>query len=122
MAPSSRQSFATVNNVADEAYIDAGHLMVWDVLLASLPVIIPAVSVVIVWSTLIYDSDGSCVQDSPIRLRSTVRWVPSGDDAAGIYYTQQTYDWQGRPLERLIPTTPTRKPLTAVAAALAVKW
>ena len=26
-------------------------------------------------------------------------WNPSGDDAAGYIYTQQTYDWKGRPLE-----------------------
>jgi YD repeat-containing protein len=27
----------------------------------------------------------------------TSSWVPDGDDGAGIYYTQQTYDWKGRP-------------------------
>ena len=29
---------------------------------------------------------------------TTSSWVPAGDDAAGWLYTQQTYDWQGRPL------------------------
>jgi YD repeat-containing protein len=33
---------------------------------------------------------------NPIEINSS--WIPSGDDAAGVYYTQQTYDWNGRPL------------------------
>lgn len=35
-------------------------------------------------------------QSNPTEVNSS--WVPSGDDSAGIYYTQQTYDWQGRSL------------------------
>jgi len=32
----------------------------------------------------------------------------SGDDAAGIYYTQQTYDWKGRPLVTTNPDATTK--------------
>jgi hypothetical protein len=45
----------------------------------------------------IYDQMGRTVKISnPIEINSS--WIPSGDDAAGVYYTQQTYDWNGRPL------------------------
>jgi YD repeat-containing protein len=45
----------------------------------------------------IYDQMGRTVRVSnPIEINSS--WIPSGDDAAGVYYTQQTYDWKGRPL------------------------
>jgi YD repeat-containing protein len=45
----------------------------------------------------IYDQMGRLWQQSnPTEINSS--WVVSGDDAAGIYYTQQTYDWKGRPL------------------------
>ena len=50
-------------------------------------------------------------------------WVPVGDDAAGMYYTQQTYDWQGRPL---VTTNPDlhhqRLLLTQAVVVLVVKW
>ena len=39
----------------------------------------------------------------------TNAWVPNGDDAAGWLYTQQTYDWQGRPLVTTNPDTSTRQ-------------
>jgi YD repeat-containing protein len=45
----------------------------------------------------IYDQIGRAVKVSnPTEIYGN--WVPAGDDAAGIYYTQQTYDWNGRPL------------------------
>ncbi len=45
----------------------------------------------------IYDQIGwAWKQSNPTEVNNS--WVPSGDDAAGIYYTQQTYDWKGRPL------------------------
>jgi YD repeat-containing protein len=34
-------------------------------------------------------------QSNPTEVNNS--WVPVGDDSVGIYYTQQTYDWQGRP-------------------------
>ncbi len=45
----------------------------------------------------IYDLMGRAVkQSNPGEINGS--WVPSGDDAAGLLYTQQTYDWKGRPL------------------------
>jgi YD repeat-containing protein len=35
-------------------------------------------------------------QSNPTEINGN--WVPAGDDAAGRLYTQQSYDWQGRPL------------------------
>jgi len=47
--------------------------------------------------SIIYDQMGRVWQQSnPTEINSA--WLVSGDDAAGIYYTQQTYDWKGRPL------------------------
>jgi YD repeat-containing protein len=45
-----------------------------------------------------YDIMGRMIkQSNPTEITSN--WVPSGDDAAGWVYTQQTYDWKGHPLE-----------------------
>ncbi len=33
-------------------------------------------------------------QSNPTEVNSS--WAPVGDDAAGMYYTQQSYDWKGR--------------------------
>jgi large repetitive protein len=46
-------------------------------------------------------------QSNPTEVNSS--WVPSGDDSAGMYYTQQTYDWQGRPLITTNTDTTTRQ-------------
>ena len=35
-------------------------------------------------------------------------WSPSGDDAAGIHYTEQSYDWKGRPLVTTNPDLTTK--------------
>ena len=44
-----------------------------------------------------YDLMGRAVkQSNPTEINGD--WNPAGDDAAGWLYTQQTYDWQGRPL------------------------
>jgi len=45
----------------------------------------------------IYDVMGRVFEQSnPTEMNGS--WVPSGDDAAGWTFTQQTYDWKGRPL------------------------
>src|SRR4029079_8308617 len=36
-------------------------------------------------------------------------WVPKGDDGAGMYSTQQTYDWKGRPLVTTNPDGTTKE-------------
>lgn len=47
---------------------------------------------------LVYDQMGRLIkQSNPIEM--TALWAAAGDDAsAGWKYTQQTYDWKGRPL------------------------
>jgi YD repeat-containing protein len=45
----------------------------------------------------IYDQMGRAVQQSnPSEIDNS--WIPRGDDAGGLYNTQQSYDWKGRPL------------------------
>ena len=99
-------SLATVNNVADELYsveaVDGlGRIMrvagdhpgsyggYWHV-------------------TTIYDQMGRAWKVSnPTEVNGA--WQPSGDDAAGMYYTQQTYDWKGRPLVTTNPNNTTKE-------------
>ena len=89
------QSFSTVNNVADDAY----NIQYFD-----------GVGRVIATAgnhpgstggyraqLTVYDLMGRAVKTSnPAEI--TAQWAPAGDDDAGWLYTQQTYDWQGRPL------------------------
>ena len=50
-----------------------------------------------------YDAMGRRVWSSnPTEINAS--WTPSGDDASGWQWTQQTYDWQGRPLLTTYPT------------------
>ena len=56
----------------------------------------------------IYDLMGRAIKTSnPAEI--TGSWVPAGDDVAGWLYTQQTYDWQGRPLRTTHPDTTYRE-------------
>jgi len=46
----------------------------------------------------VYDAMGHLVkQSNPTETNGN--WQPTGDDSAGWVYTQQTYDWKGRPVE-----------------------
>jgi YD repeat-containing protein len=59
-------------------------------------------------TSTIYDLMGRTWKESnPTEVNSS--WVPVGDDAAGIYYTQRTYDWQGRPLVTTNPDGSTKE-------------
>ena len=88
-------SYATVNTIADELYavqaVDGlGRVMGTA---SNHPGSYGGYSLV----STIYDQMGRVWQQSnPTEINSA--WLVSGDDAAGIYYTQQTYDWKGRPL------------------------
>jgi hypothetical protein len=42
------------------------------------------------------------------RTEINSSWLVSGDDAGGIYYTRQTYDWKGRPLVTTNPDNTTK--------------
>jgi hypothetical protein len=88
-------SYATVNNVADELY----SIEVVDGLGRVIGAVgnHPGSSGGYRLVNTIYDQMGRVwKQSNPTEVNSS--WVPSGDDAVGIYYTQQTYDWKGRPL------------------------
>ncbi|HEX5602417.1 MAG TPA: DUF4214 domain-containing protein [Pyrinomonadaceae bacterium] len=99
-------SYATVNNVADEAY----SVAVVDGLgrvtgtASNHPGSAGGYSAV----STIYDRMGRTWQVSnPAEINDS--WQPSGDDAAGYYYTQQTYDWKGRPLVTTNPDATTKE-------------
>ncbi|HSE19791.1 MAG TPA: hypothetical protein VLB46_22210, partial [Pyrinomonadaceae bacterium] len=99
-------SYATVNNVTDEAYALAVVDGLGRVIAAAgnHPGSTGGYSLV----NTIYDQMGRAWKVSnPTEVNSA--WTPSGDDAAGIYYTQQTYDWKGRPLVTTNPDNTTRE-------------
>src|SRR6185369_9034172 len=88
-------SYATVNTAADELYavqaVDGMGRMMGNV--TNHPGSSGGYSLV----SIIYDQMGRVWhQSNPTEINSA--WLVTGDDAAGIYYTQQTYDWKGRPL------------------------
>ncbi|HUS12459.1 MAG TPA: PKD domain-containing protein, partial [Pyrinomonadaceae bacterium] len=100
--PNYVQTFASVNNVADEAYSNT----VFDglgrtvVSASNHPGSDGGYSAV----NTIYDAMARTVkQSNPTETDGS--WIPSGDDVynavtgeGGWRYTQQTYDWKGRPL------------------------
>jgi len=88
-------SYATVNNVADELYsievVDGLGRVIGAA--GNHP---PSTGGYRLVST-IYDRMGRLwKQSNPTEVNSS--WTPVGDDAIGMYYTQQTYDWKSRPL------------------------
>lgn len=87
-------SYATVNNVTDEAYsiavVDGFGRAIG--VATNHPGSTGGYSLV----NTIYDQMGRAWKVSnPTEVNSS--WQPKGDDEAGIYYTQQSYDWKGRP-------------------------
>jgi YD repeat-containing protein len=89
------QSFATVNTSNDEAYA----IQIFDGLGRFIAVggNHPGSSGGYRGELTFYDQMGRAVkQSNPTEINSG--WIPAGDDAAGWIYTQQTYDWKGRPL------------------------
>jgi len=88
-------SYATVNNVADELY----SIEVVDGLGRVIGVAgnHPGSTGGYRLVNTIYDQMGRLWKRSnPTEVNSS--WAPVGDDAAGMYFTQQTYDWKDRPL------------------------
>jgi YD repeat-containing protein len=104
--PDYTASYATVNNVADELYaievVDGVGRVIGAA--SNHPGSTGGYRLV----STIYNLLGQAVkQSNPTEI--TNAWAPSGDDAAGIYYTQQTYDWKGRPLVTTNPDGTTRE-------------
>jgi len=104
--PNYTASSATVNNVADEAFsavVVDGLGRVTGVS-SNHPGSFGGYSAV----TTIYDRMGRTWKVSnPTEVLGS--WQPSGEDAAGYYYTQQTYDWKGRPLVTTNPDLTTKE-------------
>lgn len=104
--PDYTTSYATVNNIADEAYsiqtLDGFGRTIGS---ASN---FPGSSGGYKAQLTIYDQMGRVLKTSnPAEINSS--WSPAGDDAAGWLYTQQTYDWKGRPLVTTNPDGTTRE-------------
>ncbi|MDQ3744341.1 MAG: PKD domain-containing protein, partial [Acidobacteriota bacterium] len=92
--PNYVQQFASVNTVADEAYTNT----VFDGLGRTTGVASnnPGVNNDYKAQMTQYDVMGRVVkQSNPAEIDGG--WNPAGDDSAGWLYTQQTYDWKGRP-------------------------
>ena len=88
------QSYSTVNNITDDAYTNR----VFDGLgrVRAVASNHPDSDGGFKAQLTVFDSMGRAVQTSnPAEI--TGAWAPYGDDQAGWLYTQQSYDWQGRP-------------------------
>lgn len=101
-----KASYATVNNVADEAYSIQTFDGVGRVLGSAGNH--PGSSGGYQAQLNVYDQMGR-VKKTSNRTEINSSWVPAGDDVAGWLYTQQTYDWQGRPLVTTNPDTTTNE-------------
>jgi YD repeat-containing protein len=98
-------SYASVNNVADELYaiqvVDGLGRVIGAA--GNHPNSNGGYRLVVT----VYDQMGRATNVSnPTEVNNS--WVASGEDAAGIYYTQQTYDWKGRPLVTTNPDSTTK--------------
>jgi YD repeat-containing protein len=94
------QSFSTVNNVADEAY----SIIVFDGVGRAFTTTTndPGSSGGYKLINAIFDRMGRpFLQSNPTEVNSS--WLPAGDDADGVHYSVQDYDWKGRP--RIITNT-----------------
>jgi hypothetical protein len=103
--PNYMASYATVNNVADELYaiqvVDGLGRVIGAA--GNHPSSYGGYRLVVT----VYDQMGRAIKVSnPTEVNNS--WVPSGDDAAGMYATQQTYDWKGRPLVTTNPDLTTK--------------
>jgi YD repeat-containing protein len=88
------QSFVTVNSITDDAYTNR----IFDGLgrVTAVASNHPDSQGGYKAQLTVYDQMGRAVKTSnPAEITET--WVPYGDDNAGWLYTQQSYDWQGRP-------------------------
>jgi YD repeat-containing protein len=99
-------SYATVNNATDELY----SMQTFDGLGRPLSAAgnHPGSTGGYKAQINIYDSMGR-VKKASNPAETTSAWVPAGDDNAGWLYTQQTYDWQGRPLVTTNPDNTTKE-------------
>ena len=100
------RSFSTVNNTVDEE----DNMQVFDGVGRVIATFAnhPGSTGLFRAQMTIYDLMGRAVKTSnPTEI--TGAWVATGDDSAGWLYTEQTYDWQGRPLRTTHPDTTYRE-------------
>jgi YD repeat-containing protein len=99
-------SYSTVNNVADELYsIEVVDGLGRQIAAASNH---PGSTGGYRLVDTVYNQMGLAWKVSnPTEVNAS--WVPSGDDSLGMYYTQQTYDWKGRPLLTTNPDSTTKE-------------
>jgi YD repeat-containing protein len=93
--PNYSLTFSTVNNLADEAYSNTVFDGIGRAVVAASnhPGSMGGYRAV----NTIYDRMGRAVkQSNPTETNDA--WAPAGDDLPGWLYTQQSYDWKGRPL------------------------
>ncbi len=99
-------SFSTVNNIADDAYA----IQVLDGLgrVVGTAGYHPGSAGGYKAQNTIHDLMGRAIkQSNPTEI--DVNWVPAGDDAGPWKHTEQTYDWNGRPLRTTHPDTTFRE-------------
>jgi YD repeat-containing protein len=102
--PNYVQSYASVNNVADEAFAIQTFDGAGRVFAAASNH--PGSSGTYRGQRTVYDKMGRAVeQTNPTEINSS--WSAYGDDSAGWSKTTQTYDWKGRPLLTTNPDTTT---------------
>lgn len=104
--PNYVQSFSSVNAVADDAYA----IQVFDGAgrVTGAANYHPGSTGGFKAQLTNYDIMGRVMkQSNPTEIYGS--WAPAGDDAAGWIYTQQTYDWKGRPLLTTNPDGSTRE-------------
>ena len=98
-------SFSSVNNVADDAvsvqiFDGAGRVR-------ALSVNHPGSTGNYIGQVIVFDVMGRAIQQSnPTEINGS--WVPTGDDAAWVY-TNQAYDYKGRPTLTTLPDGSTRE-------------
>jgi YD repeat-containing protein len=93
--PTYVQNYSTVNSVADEAYAIQNFDGAGRVITAASNH--PGSTGLYRAVNTIYDLMGRAFKVSN-PAETNASWSPTGDDAAGWVYTQQTYDWKDRPL------------------------
>jgi YD repeat-containing protein len=105
------QTFSTINDVTHEAYSVTFLNGLGQVVAAAKDN--PGSTGGYAAQMTYYDNMGRVrLQSNPTEI--TGIFVPAGDDAAGWFYTQQTYDWKGRPL---VTTNPDGTPKSASYSA-----
>jgi len=103
--PNYRQSFSSVNSVADDAY--SCHIFDGAGRVTGESAYHPGSTGGYIGQLTTYDVMGRTIQKSkPTEINGS--WTPVGDDSAWVY-TTQAYDWRGRPTLTTLPDGSTKE-------------